>query len=83
MADGYIYVRVYMKAFCTRKECKLRDGQTIHFHFYLSKLKLLPFLVVSTMVAGKQIATCFSVKKKCLRRGHNPPPLSNESQSIL
>ena len=27
------------KAFCTRKERKPRDGQTIHFHFYLSKLK--------------------------------------------
>ena len=36
---GMIHVRVYMKAFCTRKERKLRDGQTIHFHFYLSKLK--------------------------------------------
>ena len=27
------------------------------------------------MVAGKQIATCFSVKKKYL--GHNPPPLNH------
>ena len=27
------------KAFCTRKERKLRDGQTIHFRFYLSELK--------------------------------------------
>ena len=32
---GMIHVRVYMKA----KERKLRGGQTIHFHFYLSKLK--------------------------------------------
>ena len=36
---GMIHVRVYMKAFCTRKERKLRDGQTIHFRFDLSKLK--------------------------------------------
>ena len=28
------------------------------------------------MVAGKQIATCFSVKKKMLV-GHNPPPLNH------
>ena len=27
------------KAFCTRKERKLRDGQTIQFRFYLCKLK--------------------------------------------
>ena len=35
---GMIHMYVF-KAFCTRKERKLRDGQTIHFHFYLSKLK--------------------------------------------
>ena len=28
------------------------------------------------MVARKQIATCFSVKKKLLA-GHNPPPLNH------
>ena len=62
---------MYMfKTFCTRKERKLRGEQTIHFRFYLSKLKpyLSPYLVLSALVAGEQITTCFSVKKKC-----NPP----------
>ena len=50
------------KAFCTRKERGLRGGQIIPF-VYIS-VNLVPYLEMSTKVAGKQIATCFSVKKK-------------------
>ena len=58
----YMYV---FKAFCTRKERKSRGGQTIHFRFYLGKLNLTcSILRLSALVAGEQIATCFSVKRK-------------------
>ena len=40
---------------------------------FISVTLLVPYLVLSALVAGEQIiATCFSVKKKCL--GHNLPP---------
>ena len=56
------------KAFCTRKE---RGGQTIHFRFYHSKLNsyMSHILVQSALVAGEQIAMCFSVKKNAYHRG--------------
>ena len=43
------------KAFCTRKERGLRGGQIIPF-VYIS-VNLVPYLEMSTKVAGKQIAT--------------------------
>ena len=53
------------KAFCTRKERKLRGVDKIFIFVFISVTKtlLVPYLVLSALVGGEQIATCFSVKK--------------------
>ena len=67
-----IHVRIlYQK----RAQVAAGPGRTNYsFSFLSTKTLLVPYLLLSALVAGEQIATCFSVKKKCL--GHNLPPLN-------
>ena len=55
------------KAFCTRKEGKLRGGQTIHFRFYLSKLKsYFPILSAQCVGSGGTNSHVFFGENKML-----------------